>query len=328
MTRPAIAVVCGPTASGKTALALDLARSLGGEIINADSVQVYRGADIGSAKPSSAERAEVAHHLVDRLPPTARWSAADFAVAADEAIADVAQRGRLPVVCGGGGLYLRSLLHGLAAAAPASPEVRVALHAELEHHGVGALHDRLVEIDPDAASAIAPRDAVRIVRALEIVQLTGRRASEWRAEHGLREERYPGAAVLVLTGPRAWLHQRIEARSRAMVDAGLLAETRALIDAGAQRDGAVLGAIGYRESVACLDGALAPGALAGAIAASTRAYARRQLVWFRRQLRGARFVDASRPTLPDEAVAAFAAWRGGGGFSLGFATEAEAGKSD
>ncbi len=324
MTRPAIAVVCGPTASGKTALALDLARSLGGEIINADSVQVYRGADIGSAKPSSAERAEVAHHLVDRLPPTARLSAADFAVAADEAIADVAQRGRLPVVCGGGGLYLRSLLHGLAAAAPASPEVRVALHAELEHHGVGALHDRLVEIDPDAASAIAPRDAVRIVRALEIVQLTGRRASE----HGLREERYPGAAVLVLTGPRAWLHQRIEARSRAMVDAGLLAETRALIDAGAQRDGAVLGAIGYRESVACLDGALAPGALAEAIAASTRGYARRQLVWFRRQLRGARFVDASRPSLRDEAVTAFAAWRRGEPFSLGFATEAEAGKSD
>lgn len=278
-----ILVVAGPTAVGKSALALEVAERLGGEIVNADSVQLRRGLDIGSAKPTADERARVRHHLLDRCDPAERYTAADFVRDADAAIEDIVRRDARPVVVGGSGLYLRSLLHGLAPEAVEDLPARRRWQEQLAARGAEALHAVLAARDPETAGRIHPHDGVRLVRALEVLDASGRPLAQAQQAHGLRERRY-AAAVLVLTAPREWLHARIEARAAAMVAGGLLEETRGLLTAGVPRE--ALGAIGYRQAVDALDAGTGASQLAERVAVATRRFARRQRTWFRHQIDG------------------------------------------
>lgn len=318
-TGPAIVVIAGPTASGKSGLAMAIAERLGGEIVNADSVAVYRGFDIGSAKPSLTDRARLPHHLVDSRDPTDTWSAADFVRDADEAIAAIAARGRLPIVVGGTGLYLRSLLHGLAAGGAAQPELRAALTAEIEAVGIEALYARLRERDPAAAAAMHHRDTVRIIRALEVIEVTGRKRSEQNAEHGLQEERYRHLSLMV-AGPRDELHRRIGLRTRAMVEAGLVQEVRALLASGIPTTAQPFGAIGYRHVLELLDGRLGEADWVETLARDTRHFARRQLTWFRKH-RDSRWLPFDGGGAASDIAAAVQEWWQRGGVGPGFATE-------
>ncbi|HEY6004974.1 MAG TPA: tRNA (adenosine(37)-N6)-dimethylallyltransferase MiaA [Anaeromyxobacter sp.] len=291
-----IAVIAGPTASGKTALAVALARRLGGEIVNADSQQVYRGLDVGTAKPTPEERAAAPHHLVDIAEPGEGMDAARFTALADRAIADVASRGRLPVVAGGTGLYLRALLHGVVAAPGRDPALRARLEEEGARLGRAALHARLAEVDPEAARSIRPNDLVRIVRALEIAA-GGRRPSELHAAHAFRPDRYD-AVLLALDPPRAELHARIDERVAEMFAGGILDEARAL----AARFGEAVPPklpIGYAEALACVKDALPLEEAIRRVQVAHRRYARRQIVWLRKE----RGVEWIRPPYDLEALA-------------------------
>lgn len=291
-----IAVIAGPTASGKTALAVALARRVGGEIVNADSQQVYRGLDVGTAKPTPEERAAAPHHLLDVIEPGEGMDAARFAALGDRAIEEVAARRRVPIVAGGTGLYLRALLHGVVAAPGRDPELRAQLEGEAARLGRPALHARLAEIDPEAARAIRPNDLVRIVRALEIAA-GGRRPSELHAAHAFREDRYD-ALILALDPPRPELHARIDARVAEMFAGGILDEARAL----AARFGEGVPArlpIGYAEALACVRGALPRDEAVRRVQVAHRRYARRQIVWLRKE----RGVEWIRPPLDVDGLA-------------------------
>lgn len=279
MTRPSIVVVAGTTASGKTALALALARATGAELVGADSVQVYRGFDIGSAKPTAAELGGVRHHLIDVIDPDEAIDAARFATMADEAIADVARRGARAIVVGGTGLWLRALVRGLVSLPTPDPAIRAALEEEADRLGAPALHARLVETDPRAASAIHPNDALRIVRALEVHAQTGRPLGELRHEHALGAPRHR-TLFLALDRERESLRARIEARVDAMLEVGLVGEVRGLL-ARWPAEARAFGSVGYREVVRHLRGELGVEALRTEIVRSTWVYTRRQRTWFR-----------------------------------------------
>ncbi len=291
-----ICVVAGPTASGKTSLAIALARRLGGEIVNADSQQVYRGLDVGTAKPSPEERAAAPHHLLDVVEPGEGMDAARFVGLADRAIVEIAGRGRLPVVAGGTGLYLRALLHGVVEAPGRDPALRARLEEEAARLGRPALHARLAALDPAAAARIRPNDLVRIVRALEIAA-GGRLPSELHAAHAFAADRYD-AVLVALDPPRAALHARIDARVREMFAGGLLEEARALL---ARFPGALPPKlpIGYPEAAACLRGELAIEEAIRRVQVAHRRYARRQIVW----LRAERGVEWLAPPADVEALA-------------------------
>jgi tRNA dimethylallyltransferase len=278
-------VIVGPTAAGKTSLACELAPRLSAEIVSADSQQCYRGLDAGTAKPTAAERAIAPHHLIDIKDPEEQLDAAHFVQLADTAIADVARRGKRPMVVGGTGLWVRALLRGLVAAPGASAEFREQLRFELEREGVAALHARLAAIDPQAARAIRPNDRVRIERALEVHALSGRRLSELQREHAFSEQRYP-AFVVSLDPPRELLHERIANRTRDLFDSGALErETRWLLDRCERIPAArkALKIIGYGEMAAALAGRCTRGEAEERIAARTRQYAKRQRTWFRKE---------------------------------------------
>jgi len=292
----AILVLAGPTASGKSALAVALARRLGGEIVNADSQQVYRRLDVGTAKPTAAERAAVPHHLLDAVEPGEGMDAVRWAALADRAIADVAGRGRFPLVVGGTGLYLRALLHGLVEAPGRDPALRARLEAEAAERGRPVLHARLAAVDPAAAARIRPNDLVRVVRALEIAA-GGRLPSELHAAHDFQDQRY-AATLLALDPPRPELHARIDCRVVAMFEGGLLEEAAALL----ARHGGALPArlpIGYAEAAACLGGELSRAEAIRRVQVAHRRYARRQVIWLRREP-GVRWV---RPPWDLEALA-------------------------
>lgn len=291
-----LAVIAGPTASGKTALAVALARRLGGEIVNADSQQVYRGLDVGTAKPTPEERAAAPHHLLDVVEPGEAMDAARWSALADRAVADVAARGRVPIVVGGTGLYLRALLHGVVAAPGRDPALRARLEEEAARLGRPSLHARLAAIDPEAARRIRPNDLVRVVRALEIAA-GGLRPSELHAAHAFQADRYD-AVLLALEPPRPELHARIDARVREMFARGLLDEARAL----AARFGEAVPAklpIGYAEAIACARGALPLEEAIRRVQVAHRRYARRQLVWLRKE----RGIEWLRPPYEIEALA-------------------------
>lgn len=280
MAGVAVAVLTGPTASGKTRLAIELARLLDGEIVSADSQQVYRGLDAGTAKPTAAERAAAPHHLLDAAEPGEGMDAARFVALADRAIAEVAGRGRLPIVCGGTGLYIRALLHGVAQAPGRDPALRAALEAEAERSGRPALHARLAAVDPEAAARIGPNDLVRIVRALEIAG-SGTTQSRLFAEHGFRQDRYRHR-ILALDLPRGELHRRIDERVEAIFRGGVLEEAAAL----AARCGGRLPArlpIGYAEAALVLEGRMDRAEAVRRVQVAHRRYARRQVVWLRRE---------------------------------------------
>ncbi len=276
MSKPRPIVIAGPTASGKTGAAIALARRFGGELVGADSVQVYRRFDIGSAKPTPDELAGIAHHLIDILEPTEDIDAQRYAILADTAISDIHARGRLPIVVGGTGLWIRALLRGLVAVPPVDPVVRARLEAEADRAGSPSLHARLAAVDPRAAAAIHPNDRLRIVRALEVFEQTGTPMGELRHAHALGAPRYD--ALFVALDPGDALGERIERRLDAMLAAGWIDEVREI----RARFGDVrpLGSVGYREICEHLDTGRSLEETRRAIRKATRTYARRQRTWF------------------------------------------------
>jgi tRNA dimethylallyltransferase len=299
-TPPVLAVV-GPTASGKSAVALALAAEIGAEIISCDSVQVYRGFEIGCAKPTAVERAQTPHHLIDVAAWNEPFDAQRYRTLAIGALAAIGARERVAIVCGGTGLYLRALRYGLADVPSAPPELRAALYAE-EAGAPGSLYRRLLQIDPESARHIEPNNIVHVARALEIHAACGRPASLVRSEHGFAAELVP-MRVVALRWPAAALRARIEERTGAMLEAGLLDEVQQLLAAGVAADSRPMRSVGYKEAVAVLSGSESSRGLAERIARSTWAYARRQLSWLRRE-RDVEWLDV---TSPCEAVAALRA---------------------
>jgi len=292
---PIIAIV-GPTAAGKTALALQVAESIGAEIVSCDSMQIYRGFDIGTAKPTAEERARVPHHLVDVAEADESYSAARYVSEAEHAIADVVARNRRVVICGGTGLYLRALRFGLVDAPPRDDELRKRLYDE-EAARPGILHLKLRSVDPETAARLPSRDLVRIVRALEVHELTGQPLSKLHADHA-RTPRHP-MRVLVLDPPLDQLTARITVRVEIMLAGGLIDETRKLVDRHG-REARPLHSVGYAEVLQYLDKRLTAAQLGPAIVQSTRKYARRQRVWFKKEPEAELFSDVER--LATEAV--------------------------
>jgi len=304
---PAV-LLLGPTASGKSALALALADRFPVEIVSVDSAQVYRGMDIGTAKPDAATRARVAHHLVDIIDPTAAYSAARFRADALRAIAGIRARGRVPLLVGGTMLYFKALTDGLSALPAADPALRARLDARAIEAGWPALHADLARIDPVTAARLAPTDAQRIQRALEVFELSGRPLSQLQ---GAREpDGVLGATVPIALVPpdRARLHEAIARRFDAMLAAGLVDELRAL-----RRRFALapelpsMRCVGYRQAWAFLDGTIDASALRARGIAATRQLAKRQFTWLRTW--AATSFDPESPVVTD-AVAAFLAGRG------------------
>jgi tRNA dimethylallyltransferase len=281
---PPLVAVVGPTASGKSALGLRLALERGGEIVSCDSLQVYRGLDVGSAKATPAERALVPHHLLDVASPGEVFSAADYARLARAAVRDASGRGRLPLVVGGTGLYLRALLEGLFEGPPRDGALRARLERLAERFGDARLHRLLARVDPAAAARIAPRDRVRVVRALEVYRATGRPISAQRDEG---REPLRGFRVLVvgLDPGRDALRAAIEERTARMIRSGLLDEVRGLLARGVPAGARPLQAIGYRQALAVLRGEMSLAEAEASITTDTVRFAKRQRTWFRHQAR-------------------------------------------
>jgi tRNA dimethylallyltransferase len=279
--RPKVVLLCGPTASGKTGLALQLASHRRVEIVSADSRQVFRGMDIGTAKATPAEQALVPHHLLDVVDPDEEFSVADFLPRARRIIAAIHDRGRLPLVVGGTGLYIRALTEGLVDVPGADPVLRQRLAAEERAAGPGTLHRRLAAVDPAAAANIPPRNLVRVIRALEIWELTGTPLSAHQAAHGFAERPYH-CLKLGLLPPREELEKRIAERVDEMLARGLVAEVAGLLEAGFSPNLKALQTIGYREVIAHLQGDCGPAQMRERIIVNTRRYAKRQLTWFRK----------------------------------------------
>lgn len=276
--KPPLIVIAGQTASGKTGAALKLAERFGGELVGADSIQVYRGFDIGSAKPTAEELGGIAHHLIDVLDPDEAIDAMDFARQADAAIEAIASRGKVPIVVGGTGLWIRALVRGLVAVPPVDPIIRGRLEAEAEDRGAPVLHERLSHIDPLAAKAIHPNDALRIVRALEVFEQTGQPLGELRRKHALGAPRYP-TFFAVLNLPEEEGTARIEQRLDLMLDGGWVEEVRRLLQDWPPSARA-FGSVGYKELVTHLSQGTPLEETRQAIRRSTRKYARRQRTWF------------------------------------------------
>ena len=271
-----IAIV-GPTASGKSALAMRAAEKLAGEIVSADSRQVYRGMDVGTAKPTLEERARVRHHLIDVAEPGERYDVARYQRDARATLAQIRARGRAAIVVGGTGLYVRALLDGLELAAlPHDPLVRARIEAEAAGAGAAAVHARLAAVDPVAASRVDPRNVRRVVRYLEVVSVAGRISDRWR-----RGPSVP-ALRIGLRPPRAWLADAIAARVRRMVVDGVLEEARALVARGMDPALPSMSAHGYVHWVAHLRGEIDLETAIARTARDVRAYSRRQMTWFRR----------------------------------------------
>lgn len=277
---PPLVVLCGPTAAGKTAAALELADHFDLEVVSADSRQVYRLMDIGTAKPTAEERSRVPHHLLDVVWPDEHFDAARFADMAASAIDGILARGRLPILVGGTGLYIRALTEGLAEIPGADPLMRRRLEEQTLVEGSAAMHRRLADVDPVAAAQLHPNDRVRIVRAIEVFELTGRPLSAWQRSHGFRERRYR-LLKIAMAPPRDELYRRIDGRAKAMLDEGLIAETEALLAAGYDPRLKALQTIGYREVLRLITGKVSREEALAELQQATRRYAKRQLTWFR-----------------------------------------------
>ncbi len=275
-----IVVICGPTGVGKTAAAIALCEAIGGAIVGADSMQVYRFMDIGTAKPTADEQARVHHDLINVVDPDEDFDAARYQHLADTAIARLLKAGKVPVVVGGTGLYIRALLHGIFPDAPGDPEVRRALRRRLSAEGAAALHRELAARDPGAAARIHPNDRQRIVRALEVLAITGRPLSELQRRHGFRQQRYR-ALRIGLDIERQELYRRIDRRVDRMLAEGLLDEVRALLRRGYAATLKSMQSIGYRHMAAYLEGRLDWDEAVRTLKRDTRRYAKRQLTWFR-----------------------------------------------
>ena len=289
--RPLAIALMGPTASGKTALALDWAQRLDTEVISVDSALVYRGLDIGAAKPDPATLARIPHRLVDVRDPHQTYSAADFAREALAAMQALAARGKVPLLAGGTMLYFHALLHGLSPMPAAEPALRAQLQSELDARGAAALHAELSHHDPVAAARIHVNDPQRLLRALEVFRLSGRPISDW--QRAARAQPFPFRVLRLVLAPadRAVLHERIERRFDAMLAAGLLDEVRRLrADPRLHPDLPSMRAVGYRQAWRFLDDATTATGFRDEAIAATRQLAKRQLTWLRGEL-DARWLD-------------------------------------
>lgn len=309
MATPPIICLMGPTAAGKTALAIALAERLPMEIISVDSALVYRGMDIGTAKPEPHVLAEIRHHLVDILEPTESYSAAQFRADALEAIASILARGRIPLLTGGTMLYFRALEHGLSELPPADPEIRARLEREAHEHGWPALHARLAQVDPEAAGRIHANDPQRIQRALEVFEITGQPLSSLQKRAGGGPFPYPLAKWVVAPKDRSWLHARIAERFRQMLAKGFVDEVVALRARGdLDLSMPSMRAVGYRQVWEYLDGRYDYGAMVERGIAATRQFAKRQLTWLRAE-RDAEWFASEEPQQLERLVArATALW--------------------
>jgi tRNA dimethylallyltransferase len=278
---PLVAIV-GPTTSGKSALGVKLAELLSGEVVACDSTQLYRGFDIGTAKPSPAERRGIPHHLIDVLGPKDDATAGGYRQFALRTLEDLRERKRLPVFTVGTGLYLRALLEGLADVPQRSEELRERLRASVEEHPPGHLHRLLKRLDPEAARKIAPADQQKLIRAIEVCLLVRKPISE---VHTSGRAPLEGWSVLKigLMPPRERLYERIHARTDAMLEQGWIREVQALLESGLREDSKPFDFIGYRELRAMLRGEIALEQARSAIQQATRRYAKRQLTWFRKE---------------------------------------------
>jgi tRNA dimethylallyltransferase len=296
--RPQAVALLGPTGSGKSAAALRLAGQLSLEIVSVDSAQVYRGMDVGTAKPSCADRARVAHHLIDLLDPAESYCAARFVQDARASIAAIRARGRLPLLVGGTMLYAKALREGLAELPPADPEVRDRLARQAAESGWPALHARLREVDPRTAQRLNPADGQRIQRALEVYELTGEPLSDLL--QGAAADPMPLATIGWMPSDRAELHRRIEARFDSMLAAGLLEEVRALRARG-DLDPRLpsIRSVGYRQAWDHLEGATSFDEFRAAAIAASRQLAKRQITWLR-SMRDALVIDPLREGAQDE----------------------------
>ena len=278
-----VIVVAGPTASGKTALGIELALQYKGEIVSADSMQVYRGMDIGTAKATAAERARVPHHMLDVAEPWEDYSVARYVQQAEECCRDIISRGKLPVIVGGTGLYIDSLISGRDfAAADSDLGLRERLGREYDQLGGGELLRRLAAIDPERAAKLHPSDKRRIVRALEIYELTGMTITEHDEYTRSLPPRFQAAAVHLGFRDRSRLYERIDRRVDLMVEQGLFREVEELLDRGLSPSCTAMQAIGYKETAQALLGELSPREAVELIKLRSRRYAKRQLTWFRR----------------------------------------------
>jgi len=278
--RPKIIVIAGPTASGKTTLAVDLAHALSGEIVNADAMQVYRSMDIGTAKPTHEEQRGIPHHMLDVVNPDEDCNAAIYRRMALPIVNEICSKGKTCLVVGGTGLYIRGLIGGLMESPPSDPELRERLRMECKIHGTVKLHEKLEALDPERAESIHPNDGVRIIRAIEINYLSDLRSSDLIKRHGFRE-RSLNALKLCLNVDREDLYHRINERSVNMADKGLIEETRALLESGYSPDLKSMKAIGYRHMIRYLKGEWSLEETITKLKRDTRRYAKRQLTWFK-----------------------------------------------
>jgi tRNA dimethylallyltransferase len=278
--KPKLVIILGPTAVGKSEVALGLAPPMSAEIINADSQQVYRYMDIGTGKPSAAERERVRHHLIDIINPDEEFNAAIFRQLSIAAIVDIQSRGKRVIVCGGTGLYLKALTKGLFTGPAQDLSLREALNAEADNHGITALYRRLVKVDPEAVSRIHPNDRQRIIRALEVFALTGKPISVWQKEHAFGESAFD-ALIIGLQRERTELYNAINERCERMIAEGLLDEVKRLLDRGYGFDLKPLQSIGYRHMGLVLKGELPREEAIALMKRDTRRLAKQQLTWFR-----------------------------------------------
>lgn len=275
-------ILTGPTGIGKSELGILLARHLNAEIISADSMQVYRYFDIGSAKPTREMRAQIPHHLIDVVDPSEEYNVNLFRDDAVALMARLRNEGKTPLMVGGTGLYLQALTQGLECAVKPDPIIREAILNEMREKGVEWMHEELRKVDPDSAKAIKPRDRSRIIRALEVYRATGRSLSHFHRRDRERDNPRNPAALFVLNMPRKDLYARIERRVDAMLTAGLVEEVRGLLERGYSRNFKPFQGLGYKQMLPYLDGSYDEEAMIRAIKQETRRYAKRQLTWFRK----------------------------------------------
>jgi len=277
-----LVVIVGPTAVGKSRIAIDVAKRFETEILTADSRQVYRGMDVGTDKPPVASRQGIPHQLIDLVDPDEPFNTGLFRQHAAAAIKRLYQHRRLPLVVGGTGLYVRTLLQGLCEAPPADPTVRAQLCEEAHAQGGEHLYARLVSVDPVTAAKLHPHDTSKIIRALEVHQLSGLPMSEFQARHGFSERPF-SSLVIGLNRDRAQLNRRIEERIDWQLANGLVEETKRLLDRGYRRDAAAMKGLGYRQVAAYLAGECDGVEMVRQFKRDTRRFAKRQMTWFRRE---------------------------------------------
>ena len=293
---PKIAVICGPTASGKTRLAVELALARNGEVVSADSMQIYRTMDIGTAKPTAEEMRGVPHHMLDVVDPTEDFSVARYVDMAAKCVEDILARGKLPILAGGTGLYIDSLLSGrdFAAFDPNS-QLRGRLGAEFAQAGGEVMLTKLAGIDPETAARLHPNDAKRIIRALEVFYATGKTISQHNLETQAIPPRYQAVTIELAFAQRADMWARIDERVDEMMEQGLVDEVKGLLERGVPDKCTAMQAIGYKEMVAALRGDGDVWAAAEEIKLRSRQYAKRQLTWFARNAAANRFRWESQP---------------------------------